>query len=248
MIHQTINWKNLVAGYDAPVIHHFEGSVAKGDVVGIVGRNGAGKTSFLKALMGLNKIYSGSINYDDENITLMACYQKRRAGISYQASENMVLPKLSVAENLQMDHAINPLYLEQLQKNFPILIERADNKAGNLSGGEKKILAFARTLSTKSDFIFLDEPTEGVAQGNIGLMADMVKKRAKVTKKSNVATDNVPADNAPADNVGFLIVDQNINFLFSCATHLILVENGKIHKQDVIKKFNRNSVLTFLKI
>ncbi len=223
-----ICWNDLQAGYDLPVFKNFTGSLQPKQVIGIVGRNGAGKSSFLKSLMGINRIYQGEVTYQDTDITHLPIYSRRQYGMFYSASENMVFGGLTVEKNFSIDKTIDHKLLQELQDKFPILSQRLKSKAGNLSGGEKKILAFSRAIIADAKYVLLDEPTEGVAQENINIMVDFVQKRAKDT--------------------GMIIAEQNINFLFSCATDFILIENGVIKKQGSADKFTRDSVLNFLQI
>ncbi len=154
-------------------------NVEKGEIVSLLGRNGVGKTTTLRTIMGILHPKSGRIKFGDADITKYPTHRISKLGINYVAQENPVFPDLSVRENL----AIAPVRLgakngglEEIYEYFPLLKERRNQAASSLSGGERRILAFARQLRGKPDLLLLDEPFTGLSPVITGQFAQILKK------------------------------------------------------------------------
>jgi ABC-type branched-subunit amino acid transport system ATPase component len=157
----------LSASYGtAPVVRRVSLTLEQGQIVGVIGRNGVGKTTFLKSLMGLVHVTGGEILLDGKNVTAQRPDQRARMGIGYVPQGRHVFPMLTVSENLQMGRLINWSGAKDLSKKlelyFPILRERADTPAGLLSGGQQQQLVIARALIACPRLLILDEPSEGI--------------------------------------------------------------------------------------
>ena len=162
----TLEITNLNAGYDGtPILRDVSFTVGDGEIVGIVGRNGVGKTTLLKAIMGLLEPETGRITYNGESMTGKSADEHARRSIGYVPQGRDVFPGLTVEENLLIGESVGgddeTLY-EQVYDYFPILEERANQDAGTMSGGQQQMLAIARALVGGPDLLLVDEPSEGV--------------------------------------------------------------------------------------
>jgi branched-chain amino acid transport system ATP-binding protein len=158
---------SLTAAYGStPILRDVSLSVDTGEIVGIMGKNGAGKTTLMKALVGLLEPREGTIRYDGADVSDLSPDRRARRGIGYIPQGRDVFPDLTVRQNLLVGESVNedadePLY-DAVYEYFPILEERADQKAETMSGGQQQMLAIARALVGNPDLLLLDEPSEGV--------------------------------------------------------------------------------------
>src|SRR5881394_3277311 len=138
----------------------------KGEVTCILGRNGVGKTSLLRAIIGLNSIRSGHIRWEDHEVTQLPTHQRARAGLGLVPQGREIFPRFSVLENLMTGFATLPRHLRQIPDDifvlFPVLKEMLHRRGGDLSGGQQQQLAIARALVARPRLLILDEPTEGI--------------------------------------------------------------------------------------
>ncbi len=160
--------KKLTAGYGGvDIIKDINLEVNEGEIVVIVGPNGAGKSTAMKALLGMLSLTSGSVEYSNEEISSMLPQNRINLGLAFVPQTNNVFTGMTVEENLEMggflreddiNHTINDVY-----DLFPILKEKKNQSAGELSGGQRQQVAFGRALMTKPKILMLDEPTAGVS-------------------------------------------------------------------------------------
>ncbi|AUG49005.1 ABC transporter ATP-binding protein [Haloarcula taiwanensis] len=158
---------DVSAAYDTtPILRDVDLSVEEGEIVGVMGKNGVGKTTLLKTVMGLLESSEGTIRYDGVDVTHASADERARAGIGYIPQGRDVFPKLTVEQNIKMGETIRSdsdetLY-DQIYDYFPVLEERASQEAGTLSGGQQQMLAIGRALVSNPDLLLLDEPSEGI--------------------------------------------------------------------------------------
>jgi branched-chain amino acid transport system ATP-binding protein len=185
--------------------------VKKEEVVALLGRNGAGKTTILKTIMGLVKPRAGSVIFKDREITRLPAYKVARRGIGYVPQGRQLFPKMTVLENLKtgMLDQSDTKQLEGVFSLFPILQERLKQLAGTLSGGEQQALAISRALIKRPDIILLDEPTTG-------LMPIFVSKLKEIIKKLN------------ENGMAILLVEEKIPFALSIADQVYFMVKGRI--------------------
>ncbi len=160
------------------ILHGVSLTVEAGEIVCLLGRNGVGKSTTLKTLMGLVKPSAGSVTFKGQDITGLAAYRVARLGLGYVPEERRIFPTISVKENLLMGiktgqkaarHANgNGWTLDRVYEFFPRLRERENQRAGTLSGGEQQMLTTGRTLMGNPDLLLVDEPTEGLAPMIVG--------------------------------------------------------------------------------
>lgn len=162
----SLTVSNLSAGYDGtPILRDVDCTVEDGEIVGVVGRNGVGKTTLLKSVMGLLEPETGTVEFNGTDVTAESADIHARTGIGYVPQGRDVFPGLSVEQNLLVGENIGDseetLY-DRVYEYFPILEERADQDAGTMSGGQQQMLAIGRALVGNPDLLLVDEPSEGV--------------------------------------------------------------------------------------
>jgi len=208
--------KNLNGGYEASqVLFDLTFEIPKSGVTAIVGRNGAGKSTLLQTIMGFNKPTSGSVSFEGTDLTNKSTYARTRLGIGYVPQDRPVFSDLSVRENLLIGASRLPkkdrTNLTPVLDIFPKLADRLDQKAGTMSGGERKMVSIARALIGKPNLLIMDEPTEGVWHG----VVDEIQQRLIEYAKNN----------------SILIVEQNLDFTIGMATQILLLERGVISQR-----------------
>jgi branched-chain amino acid transport system ATP-binding protein len=206
----------LSGGYEASqVLFDISFVIPRTGVTAIVGRNGAGKSTLLQTIMGFIKPTSGSILHEGVDITNSSTYSRTRLGIGYVPQDRPVFSDLSVRENL----IIGASRLPRDQRSnlapgleiFPKLADRLDQKAGTMSGGERKMVGIARALIGQPKLLVMDEPTEGVWHG----VVDEIKERLIIYGKTNA----------------ILIVEQNLDFISAISSQILLIERGVISQR-----------------
>ena len=170
----------LRAGYGrVPILHGIDLTVLDGEIVGILGHNGMGKSTLLKTLIGLVPASGGSVHFEGIDITGEPSHERSRMGIGYVPQGRGIFPMLTVFDNLRMGIAAHEEDEQDAMRNiladFPRLERLLDREGGALSGGEQQLLAIARCLISEPQLVFLDEPTEGIQPSIIDEIIDLLK-------------------------------------------------------------------------
>ena len=160
--------KNLVASYGVvPILHECSVAVEKGELAVIVGPNGAGKSTVMRVLLGMLEATAGSVTLDGKDISMLSTQDRISQGLAFVPQTKNVFPSMTVEENLQMGGFIRKddisSTIEEVYELFPILYEKRKQLAEQLSGGQRKQVAFGRAMMTKPSVMLLDEPTAGVS-------------------------------------------------------------------------------------
>jgi ABC-type branched-subunit amino acid transport system ATPase component len=215
----------LHGGYaDTTVVRGVSGTVAAGQVLGVLGRNGVGKSTLLKLLGGVLVPSAGRVLWDGADVTRVALQRRRGRGISYTPQDDIVFGELSVADNLYLHlDSRNPARYAGLQQAFPLLAQRQAQRAGTLSGGERKLLSFARALALEVPLTLLDEPTEGVQPENVERMGRLVRERC-------------------ARGAAFVIVEQHLEWMMSMADTLLVLDHGEVVLRGATADLSRAEV------
>jgi amidase len=206
----------LRGGYgQVPVLHGIDLRIREGEVVGLLGHNGMGKSTLLKTIAGLLPGAAGTLTFDGEDVTLMPAHLRARRGLGYVPQGRGVFSGLTVQENLAFAwHPESGLEeqqaLDDVVRSFPRLEPLLNRKAGTLSGGEQQILALARCLMADPVLVLLDEPTEGIQPSIIDEIAELLST-ARRTRDLTI-----------------LVVEQNLDFLAQLCDRLLLLERGTI--------------------
>lgn len=206
---------DLVAGYGrAQVLHAVGFPVAAGEVLVLFGRNGAGKSTTLKAIMGLLRPWSGQVRLEGRDLAGLPPHRIARAGLGYVPEERRLFATLTVAENLAVARrpprpGLAPWTPERLCALFPNLVPALHRPAGRMSGGEQQMLAIARTLMGNPRLILLDEPSEGLAPLVVAAMAGAVRA-------------------LKAEGVAVVLAEQNLAFARAVADRVATLESGRV--------------------
>ena len=186
--------------------------VQPGEVLCLLGRNGAGKTTMLKAIMGLVRARAGQILLEGVDLTALPAHEVPKRGIAYVPQGRRLFAELTVRENLEiglMTRRAGEATLARVLASFPILSERLSQRAGTLSGGEQQMLAMARALCIQPKAMLLDEPTEGLMPSMIARIRDSVRE----LKGQGVAT---------------ILVEQRVEAVLPVADRVTFLENGRV--------------------
>ena len=172
--------KALRAGYGrVPVLHGVDFEVEEGEIVGVLGHNGMGKTTLLKTIMGIVPAAGGTIDYAGLDLTRERASERARRGIGYVPQGRGIFPALSVRDNIRMGlaahHDDEEEALRRTLAEFPLLEPLLDRDGGALSGGEQQLLAIARCLISEPDLILLDEPTEGIQPSIVDRIIELLR-------------------------------------------------------------------------
>ncbi len=204
--------ENLEAWYgESKALHGIDFEVRQGELLTLLGRNGAGKTTMLRSIMGIVKKRRGSIAFSGEQLIDKRTFEIARHGIAYCPEERGIFSTLSVRENLLLPPVLGPggLTESDLLATFPNLSRRAGSMGTQLSGGEQQMLAIARILRTGSRLLLLDEPSEGLAPVIVKEIRDLVLR-------------------IKAQGFTIILVEQNLRFAKAVADRHVVVENGKV--------------------
>lgn len=210
------------------VIHDLSLEVNQGELVALVGANGAGKSTILRTISGLLHPISGTIFYEDTNITKFPSEKIPKLGLAHCPEGRHVWPKMSVFENLELGGYALPKHmlkneLEKMFSYFPRLAERRSQMAGSLSGGEQQMLAIARAMMAKPKFMLFDEPSLGLAPVIVEQVMDIIRE---INKKNGVTV---------------LLVEQNANMALGIADRGYVIESGRIALDGPANELKMNS-------
>lgn len=221
---------------ESQILHHVGLDVPKNQVVCLMGRNGVGKTTLLKTIMGVLRTRGGKVLFNDADLTRRQPNQRARAGIGYVPQGRGIFPYLSIYENLQMGLEAMPRgmnvaeSLDEVYTTFPVLKQMHKRMAGSLSGGQQQQLAIGRALIRRPTLLVLDEPTEGV-QPNI--VQEIEQVIISLRQRGGLS---------------ILLVDQFLDFALRVADRYYIMENGEIVMNGLIGEFDEAAVKGYLAV
>jgi branched-chain amino acid transport system ATP-binding protein len=224
---ELLSIENLHAWYgESHVLHGVDLHVGEGEVVSLLGRNGAGRTTTLRAIVGLTGRRAGSIRINGVEAVGMAPHRIARLGVGYCPEERGIFASLSAEENLMLPPTLGPggMTIPEIYDMFPNLKERSSSPGTRLSGGEQQMLAVARILRTGARLLLLDEISEGLAPVIVQKLADMI--RAIKAKGYTV-----------------VLVEQNFRFAAPLADRFYVMEHGKIVKEFAQHELQANTAM-----
>jgi len=215
----------LEAGYGSgKVLFGVDFQVPKGEVTAIIGRNGVGKTTTLKTVMGIVQASSGTVSLDGLDLSRKPAHEVVRAGIGYVPEGRQIFPALTVLENLRVGQRSKPKTWteERVLDLFPNLQRRIKNAGHALSGGEQQMLAIARALVTDVKVLMLDEPTQGLAPMVVQQIGDVIKLLR-------------------SEGVAVLLVEQNLNLTERISDRILVMSKGKVVETLSIADFKADA-------
>ena len=203
-------------------------SVAEGEIVCVLGRNGVGKTTLLRGLMRLTPPRSGRVSFLAKDISRLKPHQIARLGVSYVPQGRQIFPDLTVKENLELGTVGRPSRSDETEMVFeiwPILKERLLQRGGTLSGGEQQMLAVARGLVAKPRLMLLDEPSEGLQPS---LVPELVSTLRDVNESLGIS---------------ILLVEQNLDMAFALASRGYIMEKGRMVVEGSVEDLGDDSII-----
>lgn len=196
------------------VIYDVSFQIQNNEKLVILGRNGVGKTTLLKSIIGLLDANTGSIYLDEKNVTKMRPHERSRQGIAYVPQGREIIPQLTVKENLELGayaHKVDyEKKVEEIFEYFPILPQHLKRKGGVLSGGQQQQLAIARALMSEPKILILDEPTEGIQPNIVSEIAGILSRYHE------------------EKNVPIIVVEQNLHFARKLADRFLILQKGSV--------------------
>ena len=205
--------------------------VPAGKVTALLGRNGVGKTTLLRTLMGVIPAKTGTIRFGEADLTATKPYERVRAGIGYVPQGREIFPRLTVEENLRMGLATRPLRADvpaRIYEMFPVLRQMLRRRGGDLSGGQQQQLAIGRALAAGPKLLILDEPTEGIQPSIIKDIERAIRSLAE------------------SGEMAILLVEQYYDFARSLANQYLVMERGEIIKRGAGADMDRDGVRALL--
>jgi branched-chain amino acid transport system ATP-binding protein len=213
------------------VLHGVSIEVGRGEVVGLLGRNGVGKSTTLKTIMGLVRPAEGEILFEDRPITGTPAHQLARLGIAWVPEDRRVFKLLTVLENLRtgldrrgLTDARREELLDKVYRSFPVLRERRHQAGGTLSGGEQQMLAIARAMMLEPKIILLDEPTEGLMPRMVGQIREII-------------------DVLHREGVAILLVEQNVPLTLGASDRVYIMEKGMVRHHASTSELRANDAV-----
>jgi urea transport system ATP-binding protein len=206
----------------------------KGEVTCILGRNGVGKTSLLRAILGLHPIRSGRIRWEERTLNDLPPHQRARVGLALVPQGREIFPRLTVLENLETGFAPVPRDLRHIPDEiftlFPVLKEMLHRRGGDLSGGQQQQLAIARALVTRPRLLILDEPTEGIQPS---IIKDIERVIRSLGERGNMA---------------ILLVEQYFEFARDLATSYLVMQRGEVVLSGRREEMDETAVRSYLTV
>jgi urea transport system ATP-binding protein len=225
--------RNITTGYGStPILRGIDLAIQPGEIVAVIGRNGVGKTTMMRSLIGQLPVWRGSIKFKGQEISLLPPERRAQTGIGYIPQGREVFPRMTVEENLAIGEMINraggrKLY-DVVYGYFPILAERKRQSAGTMSGGQQQQLVIGRALIGNPDLLLLDEPSEGIQPS---IVEDIARVMLTINKELGTT---------------ILFVEQNLDMIMAMTQRCYVMDKGHIAAElpshaladrDVVKRF-----------
>lgn len=228
-----LNVSDLKVCYgQSEVIHGLDFSVKKNETLAIMGRNGMGKTTLFKSIIGILPQSAGSISVDDVDITKNESFQRVENGVAYVPQGRMIFPSLTVQENIETGMEVSKLkeIPDDIYALFPVLRDMRKRKGGNLSGGQQQQLAIARALVTNPKVLLLDEPTEGIQPSIIKDIANVLNEIKKMR------------------DITIVVSEQVLSFTMAVADRIIVIDKGQFIYEDVKENVDTDKIKSYLSV
>ena len=224
---------NLFAAYgQSEVLHAIDLSARAGEIVVLVGRNGMGKSTLMKSLIGVMPARSGQIVVDGADVAGLPSYQRVARGLAYVPQGRQIFGTMTVRENIETGLVVTSKSQipQQIFDLFPILSEFAGRRGGNLSGGQQQQLAIARALASDPKVLLLDEPTEGIQPSIIKDLARLLREIRSIR------------------NICIVVCEQVLSFVLDVADRILVMEGGRIVHADTRDQVDEAAIARFLAV
>jgi urea transport system ATP-binding protein len=221
-----------VAYGQSQVLHGIEMSVKPGEIVAVVGRNGMGKSTLMKSLIGVIPSRSGEIDVDGVDISALPSHARVKRGLAYVPQGRQIFGTMTVKENIETGLVVTGKseIPDEIYSLFPILWEFEKRRGGNLSGGQQQQLAIARALASDPKILLLDEPTEGIQPSIIKDIAVVLKQIRDMR------------------NLTIVVCEQVLSFVLDVADRILVMENGRIVRSDKRNEVDEAAVAGYLAV
>jgi urea transport system ATP-binding protein len=227
------NIQQLACGYgQSQVLHDLNLTVQKQEIVAVMGRNGMGKTTLFKSLMGILPQWGGKVQLDGVDVSGMETHNRVAHGMAYVPQGRMIFPSMSVLENIQtgLPASAGGKVPEDLYALFPVLFDMRGRRGGNLSGGQQQQLAIARALATNPKVLLLDEPTEGI-------QPSIIKDIARTLKEIRTLR-----------NLTIVVSEQVLSFTLEIADRLLVIEKGRFVIEETRANVDEATISRYLSV
>ncbi|WP_226575894.1 urea ABC transporter ATP-binding subunit UrtE [Acuticoccus sediminis] len=217
---------------ESEVIHGIDLAVAPGEIVAVMGRNGMGKTTLMKSLMGLVPVKSGTIAVGGVDVTAMKSHLRVASGLAYVPQGRQIFSTMTVQENIETGLTVTGRtdVPQEIYDLFPVLLEMRRRRGGNLSGGQQQQLAIARALAANPSVLLLDEPTEGIQPS---IIRDMARTLRQIRDERGLSV---------------VVSEQVLSFALDVADRILVIENGTIAHESPRDGVDEAAVARFLSV
>jgi urea transport system ATP-binding protein len=225
--------RNLSAAYgQSEVLHGIDLSVGRGEIVALVGRNGMGKSTLMKSLIGVMPARSGQITVDGVNVTALPSHRRVASGLAYVPQGRQIFGTMTVKENIETGLVVTGKsdIPREIYDLFPVLKDFEHRRGGNLSGGQQQQLAIARALASDPKVLLLDEPTEGIQPSIIRDIARLLRDIRSIR------------------NLCIVVCEQVLSFVLDIADRVLVMEGGRIVHTDTREHIDEAAIARFLAV
>lgn len=221
-----------VAYGQSEVIHGLNFDIKEKEIVAVMGRNGMGKSTLMKSLIGMIPTKDGKARLEGTDITSLQSHERVKTGLGFVPQGRMVFPTLTVKENIEtgLTSTGEKSIPDDLYELFPVLDEMRDRRGGNLSGGQQQQLAIARALASKPKMLLLDEPTEGIQPS---IIRDMAKTLKKIRDSRGLS---------------IVVSEQVLSFALEIADRVLVIEKGEIVHEENRDTLNETKISSYLAV